>query len=619
MDAKQPVEFKFKNQTERWEEIAKGDLLDAAFGEYLSVNKGIQAFSELKGSPLTESAYRAQAALLNAALVNQLEGVLHHTATKRFQDLFQRLDLLISQSSTLPKTPTLIEFQRYAKSSLYYRLGDFLLTPAKPNNDGVEKSQFLSAMCAYALALDYLCRGTASHEITSAAEAFNVLELHILLSTNLPHIGGQEALREALLSDKLAQRLTRPLNLLEGGNAAGLSFVHTDAAERARGLEIPKLEVRKLLAHVWPARRHSCFLKRFLWIRARVHVDDDDFLDTLVTRFIRFPRSLALMYSVSDFSLLDLKLMIFRMSAYREQADMHFKIGDRSLAYPPQFQTGGNKEFTKIWAIVNVLADNGDYRRDKGSDQILFVTTLEEIRRAVSYESDKTNLARTAAYLWNKIKRSPPLPLEQRQLLADLFVRYAESVIAESSAAHHRSSVFPPLASSGGEHENEEELNDQIFYLLAQNAVLQSDYATAESHVLNIRDGSQYKDNAQALLSRMRQRSSKNGSPNSLGSFQLVDDVNLQAVEEDGSMDETFLTCNAPAADATADRTAQLLDATGGTLGAPKRADELSANEREGLAQLFDEYIHSIRRQIDELKSVLAMSPKIKQEALFRF
>ncbi|KAI6175245.1 hypothetical protein M3Y99_01979000 [Aphelenchoides fujianensis] len=610
------VEFKFKDQTERWEEIAKGDLLDAAFGEYLSVNKGIQAFLELKGSPLTEGSYRAQVALMNAALVNQLEGVLHHTATKRFQDLFQRLDLLISQSSTLPKTPTLIEFQRYAKSSLYYRLGDFLLTPAKPNNDGVEKSQFLSAMCAYALALDFLCRDTASHEITSAAEAFNVLELHVLLSAHLPHVGGPEALREALLSDQLAQRLSRPLNLRDGEQAAGLSFVHADAAERARGLEIPKLDVRKLLAHVWPARRHSCFLKRFLWIRARVHVDDDDFLDALVTRFARFPRSLALMYSVSDFSLLDLKLLIFRMSAYREHSDTHFKLGDRSLAYPPQFQTGGNREFAKIWAIVNVLADNGDYRRDKGSDQILFVTTLEEIRRAVSYESDRTNLARTAAYLWGKIKKSPPLPLEQRQLLVDLFVRYAESVIAEPAGALHRSSVFPPLPNN--EQADEEELHDQMFYLLAQNAVVQSDYATAESHVLSIREGSAYKDNAQALLSRVRQRSSKNGSPNSLGSFQLVDDVQLQTAEEDGSGDETFLTCNAPAVDATADRTAQLLDATGGTLGAPQRAEELSADEREGLAQLFDQYIHSTRRQIDQLKSVLAMSPKIKQEAMFR-
>jgi hypothetical protein len=43
-----------------------------------------------------------------------------------------RFDRLVVQSQSLPKTESLKEFQCYAKSCLYYRIGDYLLLSLKP-------------------------------------------------------------------------------------------------------------------------------------------------------------------------------------------------------------------------------------------------------------------------------------------------------------------------------------------------------------------------------------------------------------------------------------------------------------------------------------------------------
>ncbi|KAI6213387.1 hypothetical protein M3Y94_00144300 [Aphelenchoides besseyi] len=518
---------------------------------------------------------------------------------------FHKFDLVISQSASLRTSPSLVEFQRYAKSCLYYRLGDYLLTPVKPMHDIVDQTQFITALCAYALALDYLCRGSTSHDISTAAEAFNVLELNIVLASSLSSIGGQARLQEALLHEKLPNRLIR--NLLTGDTheSAVLPFVQADALERVRGLEIPKIEVKKLLAQIWQVRRQSVFLKRFLWIRAQVKFDDDDFLDNLVTRFIRYPRSISLMYNVQDFSLFDLKLIIYRMSAYQEMQFLHYKIGDRFFSYPPHFQTGVNKKFVKIWSIVNVLLDFGDYRRDKSSDQITFVSTLEEARLNITYESDKNNLAKSAAYLWSKIKNQN-LNQETRQLIIDLFFRYTGTVITNHSAsATQHSALFPPSQSM--DRSIEMDLCDHMYYLLAQNAAMQTDYATAEMNVLNISDKSQYKDAAQALLSRIRQLSSKNGSPNSFGSFQMIDDINFTAVDalEEGSFDDTFLTCNVNTT-ASPNQTLNLDDTAVGMMNESKHNDDLTETERKEISAVLDQYMEIARRNISHLKSFIA-------------
>ncbi|KAI6199627.1 SSD domain-containing protein [Aphelenchoides besseyi] len=564
MSTEQWADSKWKTQTEKWEQIAKGDLLDDSLNEFLSVNKGLHAFSENAGIPLTEDSYRAQVVLINAALIHQLEGVHHHTSTKRFQDLFHKFDLVISQSASLRTSPSLVEFQRYAKSCLYYRLGDYLLTPM---HDIIDQTQFITALCAYALALDYLCRGSTSHDISTAAEAFN-----------------------------LPNRLIR--NLLTGDTheSAVLPFVQADALERVRGLEIPKIDVKKLLAQIWQVRRQSVFLKRFLWIRAQVKFDDDDFLDNLNERF---------------------QLIIYRMSAYQEMQFLHFKIGDRLFSYPPHFQTGVNNKFVKIWSIVNVLLDFGDYRRDKNSDQITFVSTLEEARLNITYESDKNNLAKSAAYLWSKIKKqnlnqelNPQLDQDinqdTRQLIVDLFLRYTGTVITNHSASvTQHSALFPPLQPL--DRTTEMDLCDHMYYLLAQNAARQTDYTTAEMNVLSISDKSQYKDAAQSLLSRIRQVSSKNGSPNSFGSFQMIDDINFTAVDalEEGSFDDTFLTCNINTT-ASSDQTLNLDDTAVGTMNVPKHNDDLTEAERKEISAVLDQYMEIARLNIAHLKSFIA-------------
>lgn len=81
-----------------------------------------------------------------------------------------------------------------------------------------------------------------------------------------------------------------------------------------------KLDANKFLPQIWETRRHVVFLKRFLWIRARLDLTDglllisyliislDSFLDKLVSRFDSYPQMFSSVYDVQDFSLFDLKV-----------------------------------------------------------------------------------------------------------------------------------------------------------------------------------------------------------------------------------------------------------------------------------------------------------------------
>lgn len=166
---------------------------------------------------MTEASYRAQVALLNASLVHQFEGACFNIGPKRFQDnlaklalnlmfiltLFFRFDQLIVASELLPKTPTLKEFQRYAKSCYYYRIGDYLLLSMKPAPDTFDKNQFLAGLCAYAVSLAHQFNEFDPQETYAPHEAFNILELRVLLAQNQVFGGGINAILEALKGNKV--------------------------------------------------------------------------------------------------------------------------------------------------------------------------------------------------------------------------------------------------------------------------------------------------------------------------------------------------------------------------------------------------------------------------------
>lgn len=140
--------------------------------------------------------------MLNASLIHQFDGACYGIGSKRFQDNFTSFDTLLVASEKLPKTANLTEFQRYAKSCFYYRIGDFLLLSSF-KQDSFDKNQFATALCAYAIALDHQIGQSDAGEIHLSAESFNILELKLLLSQNLSAAGGIASIVEALRNNEV--------------------------------------------------------------------------------------------------------------------------------------------------------------------------------------------------------------------------------------------------------------------------------------------------------------------------------------------------------------------------------------------------------------------------------
>lgn len=66
-----------------------------------------------------------------------------------------------------------------------------------------DKSHFLAALAAYAIALDHLCSGNEAYEIHSSAEAFNIMELKALLAHNSLTADGFTGIAETLRDNKV--------------------------------------------------------------------------------------------------------------------------------------------------------------------------------------------------------------------------------------------------------------------------------------------------------------------------------------------------------------------------------------------------------------------------------
>jgi hypothetical protein len=140
-----------------------------------------------------------------------------------------------------------------------------------------------------------------------------------------------------------------------------------------------------------------------------------------------------------------------------------------------------------------------DFFSDKNTDQINFVSALEEIRLGIPYDSDKNNLAKTAQYLWNKCVKNPNLPGDVRQLITDLFERYANAVLSTRGIGQS-SSLFPIFKSDA---KKDAKLNDQMYFLLAQYAASITEYSQAETYILKMSDEEQAKDNVKIFMNKV--------------------------------------------------------------------------------------------------------------------
>lgn len=101
----------------------------------------------------------------------------------------------------------------------------------------------------------------------------------------------------------------------------------------------------------------------------------DAFLDEAVGRIARMPKSLSLVYSAGDFSLLDLKVstmsrkhlnlqvLLFRMADHFERSFRSRVANDRSVVLPSHFYSGLNKASSRSWSIFNNLCDAGSATR----------------------------------------------------------------------------------------------------------------------------------------------------------------------------------------------------------------------------------------------------------------
>lgn len=110
---------------------------------------------------------------------------------------------MVARSSTLAKTSDLEEVQKYAKSLLYYRLGDYLLVSMKSKNT-YDEDAFILALCAYAIALDHLRKGSLSSIVAmESAEILNIVELYMLLKNNMDLLSDMSKFQTAMNDDKV--------------------------------------------------------------------------------------------------------------------------------------------------------------------------------------------------------------------------------------------------------------------------------------------------------------------------------------------------------------------------------------------------------------------------------
>lgn len=176
--------------------------------------------------------------------------------------------------------------------------------------------------------------------------------------------------------------------------------------------------------------------------------------------------------------------------------------------------------------------------RDKTSDRISFVSMLEELRQYVPYDSDKLNLTMSLNYIWDKIVRFEKLPDNIQRTLSGLFEHYANAVLDPKYDAQP-STLFPRYGESSASEI--EAIRDNVRCLLAQYAIRSLDFTKAKCYLDSISETGRNKESVKLVAEAVKQRDSKNASPDSIGSFQMVE---ASQIEDSSQIDDTFLSCN---------------------------------------------------------------------------
>ncbi|CAD5222891.1 unnamed protein product [Bursaphelenchus okinawaensis] len=567
----------------KWKATAEKDLLHEDYSDFLGVNKGLQKFIE-SNDDLTESSILAQVALLNAALRHQFQGTFMYFDSERAKQCLSRFDYVLGQLAALKKSETSDQLHYYAKSSFYYRLGDYhLATLIKTNVESVDQSHLSVVVCCYSFALYHLLKGRAVTDLKTSSDQFNMLELSLLISGNLKYIGGAKALKDFMASKDLLQRMLRNAFYEKSQafpSSNDKSFIMSDVPEVATNFVLPNVDCLKVLSEIWSSRRKTIFLNRFLWIYFNIKdLKKDGFLDD-VTKLERLPKSMNLGLSIKEFTAFDLKVLLFRLSEHFNRTLNNALLLGKCVMLPSHFYPLLHKHVIRLWKILNDVVDQKSVGT---SEEIHFTSALEEIRMDVVYECDKIGLLNTVGYLTEKIKISKD---KEKKLYITLFDRYTQ-IMTQAVKGHK----YSDNASCFFPHKQ------QLKIKMAQVWIEKGNKEKAEGLIKELAENPQNLDVVAQIEEKMREKKLVSTSPNtsqansSILSFDTCDDSFMTAYSngssENGSND-------------TLEQSGfQIIDHPDDTA---KKIQEARAKKYEKLTEIMDVYLKIAQTELDQLK-----------------
>uniref|UniRef100_A0A914C3S6 Uncharacterized protein n=1 Tax=Acrobeloides nanus TaxID=290746 RepID=A0A914C3S6_9BILA len=487
---------------EKCENLAKSDVLDLFFTDPYNLMRSITAFKKHSRQFSTNS-YRAQIVILNGLLVENIGTITSGNSLKNVESYLTQFDRLVAKSSTLPKNSELEEVQKYARSLLYFRLGDFILVSMKYNN-AYDENAFVLALCAYAIALDHLKKGALSSIFSmEAAEILNIVELYVLLKSNLKLLTDSSKFQAGMNDEKLGRKLINFFAKPEHSSLQTFSFIVSDTSHRIKSpYEIPSFNLDILMPKVWIIRHTVNFFERLLWLVSKDLLSNGtlNFMNDSIRKLNHFPDELR-MVGIESFTLLDLKIGLFRMSkyVYYEPASL---TRLEAINYPYLSYVKPSSVQKKFWESCLMLIDDSFVLSDIASS-IRIMSALEEIRmRKENY--DTVVLFSTFRWLKNFI-RSSQLKANEQSVVRELMERYAQAVLNSFSqqAATSKSpdSIFASsYANFGTSVVEDEAISEEVCIFLAEQSLNRQNFREAESYLLNISEPTHDSETIRMLL-----------------------------------------------------------------------------------------------------------------------
>uniref|UniRef100_A0A1I7RNV6 CHAT domain-containing protein n=1 Tax=Bursaphelenchus xylophilus TaxID=6326 RepID=A0A1I7RNV6_BURXY len=594
----------------KWNKTAEDDLLHDDYSDFLSLNRGLQSYIDTNDK-LCEPSFRSQVALLNASLLHQFNGCFVFFDTERAKQCLTRFDYLIGLSTTLEKTKSLISFQSYAKSCFYYRLGDYhLATLLRTNAETVDQTHLCIVVTCYAFGLHHLTNGKAVADLKTVAERLNLLELVLLINGNLKYIGGQKVLRDFIKSEDLVSKVMRSAFFNKSQfypTNNDKSFIISDVADLSEKFSLPSVDCLKLLPEIWNARKYKSFLNRFLWIMYNIQpIHKDDFLDG-VGNIQKLPGDLNMGFDMRNFSILDLKLLIFRLSDHFHRSLNNSVLHGKGVHLPSHFYPLLHKQVIRLWNILNNICDGDSKKKIQKTDEIHFTTALEEVRMDVVYISDKIGLVNSTVYLGEKAKKaSTPEETNAYITLFDRYWQVAISAVTNQPYSEQPSSFFPVIKSHSPNIIDDDLLEFKVKLIRAEVLLVKGDKLAAEEIVSGIKD--EFKENEHVVRVKgiiKHVTVSPNTSASQFNSTILTYDT----------LDDSFMTaqCNLSVSSASSNGTLeksssgfQIIDHPDKKSSETQKRQEFLNKKHERLIGVMDNHLAKVRLELEQIKRYAA-------------